>query len=171
MRIAFMMLLGCVDATLTRPWSQQVGLLGGGDDMMDDDETLTPSGKRDTGQAPTVTEEPRSQRRCKQSQMVETEPDTMVIDQNEASNQLINDRIDVSPERRVITQTGKRNTTQTPTLTEDSQSVHSRKRLAGDPGISLTSVVQEYAGNRHHMKRLQQVTLDCQTLKDYYLPI
>ena len=72
---------------------------------MDDDET--PSGKRDTGQAPTVTEEPRSQRRCKQSQMEETEPDTMLIDQNEASNQLSNDRIDVSPERRVITQTGK----------------------------------------------------------------
>jgi len=68
MRIALMMLLGCVDVTLTRPWSQQVGLLGGGDDMMDDDET--PSGKRDTGQAQTVTEEPRSQRRCKQSQMV-----------------------------------------------------------------------------------------------------
>ena len=44
MRTALMMLLGCVDATLTRPWSQQVGLLGGGDDMMDDDET--PSGKR-----------------------------------------------------------------------------------------------------------------------------
>ena len=144
MRIALMMLLGCVDATLTRPWSQQLGLLGGGDDMMDDDET--PSGKRDTGQAPTVTEEPRSQRRCKQSQMAETEPDTMLIDQNEASNQLSNDRIDVSPERRVITQTGKRNATQTPTLTEDSQSVHSRKRLAGDPGISLTSVVQECAG-------------------------
>ena len=140
MRIALMMLLGCVDATLTRPWSQQLGLLGGGDDMMDDDET--PSGKRDTGQAPTVTEEPRSQRRCKQSQMAETEPDTMLIDQNEASNQLSNDRIDVSPERRVITQTGKRNATQTPTLTEDSQTVHSRKRLSGDPGISLTSVVK-----------------------------
>ena len=108
--------------------------------MMDDDET--PSGKRDTGQAPTVTEEPRSQRRCKQSQMAETEPDTMLIDQNEASNQLSNDRIDVSPERRVITQTGKRNATQTPTLTEDSQTVHSRKRLSGDPGISLTSVVK-----------------------------
>jgi len=29
MWIALMMLLGCVDATLTRPWSQQVGLLGG----------------------------------------------------------------------------------------------------------------------------------------------
>jgi len=39
MCIALMMLLGCVDATLTRPWSQQVGPLGGGDDMMDDDET------------------------------------------------------------------------------------------------------------------------------------
>ena len=39
MRIALMMLLGCVDATLTRPWSQQVGLLSGGDDMMDEDET------------------------------------------------------------------------------------------------------------------------------------
>ena len=68
--------------------------IGGGEDMMDDDET--PSGKRDTGQAPTVTEEPRSQRRCKQSQMVETEPDTILIDQNEACNQLSNDRIDVS---------------------------------------------------------------------------
>jgi len=68
MRIALMMLLGCVDATLTRPWSQQVGRLGGGDDMMDEDET--PSRKRDTGQAPSVTEEPRSQCRCKQSQMV-----------------------------------------------------------------------------------------------------
>ena len=45
-----MILLGCVDATLTRPWSQQLGLPGGGDDMMDDD------GKRDTGQAPTVTD-------------------------------------------------------------------------------------------------------------------
>ena len=52
MRIALMMLLGCVYATLTRPWSQQVELLGGGDDVMDEDET--PSGKRDTGQAPTV---------------------------------------------------------------------------------------------------------------------
>jgi len=61
MRIALMMLLGCVDATLTRPWSQQVGLLGGGDDVMDEDET--PSGKRDTSQAPTDTEEPRSPRK------------------------------------------------------------------------------------------------------------
>jgi len=43
MRIALMMLLGCIDATLTRPWSQQVGLLGGGDDVMDEDKT--PSGK------------------------------------------------------------------------------------------------------------------------------
>jgi len=144
MRIAFMMLLGCVDATLTRPWSQQVGLLGGRDDMMDDDET--PSGKQDIGQAPTVTEEPRLQRRCKQSQMVETESDTILIDQKETSNELSNDRIDFTPERRVITQTGKRNATQPPTLTEDSQSVHSRKRLAGDPDISLTSVVQECAG-------------------------
>ena len=32
MHIALMMLLGCVDATLTGPWSQQVELLGGGDD-------------------------------------------------------------------------------------------------------------------------------------------
>ena len=71
------------DATLTRPWSQQVGLLGGGDDVMDEDETQ--SGKRDTSQAPTDTEEPRSQRRCKQSQMVETESDTMLIVQHETS--------------------------------------------------------------------------------------
>ena len=112
--------------------------------MMDEDET--PSGKRDTGQAPTVTEESRSQRRCKQSQMVETEPDTMLIEQHPTSNQLSNDRIDSSPERRVITQTGKRNATQTPTLTEYSQSVCSCKRLTGDPGISLTSVVQGCAG-------------------------
>jgi len=67
-----MMVLKCIDATLARPWSQQVGLQGGGKDMMDEDET--PSRKRDTAQAPTVTEE----RHCKQSQMVETEPDTML---------------------------------------------------------------------------------------------
>ena len=106
---------------------------------MDEDET--PSGKRDTGQAPTDTEEPQSELRCKQSLMVETESDTMFITQHEVSNQLSNDRTDASPERRVITQTGEKNATQPPTLTEDSQSVHSRKRLAGDPGISLTSVV------------------------------
>jgi len=111
---------------------------------MDEDEI--PSGKQDTGQAPTETQEVRSQRRCKQSQMVETEPDTMLIAQHEASNQLSNDRTDASPERRVITQTGKRNATQTPTLTEDSQSLCSHRRLAGDPGISLTSVVQECTG-------------------------
>jgi len=144
MRIALMMLLGCVDATLTRPWSQQVGLLGGGDDVMDEDET--PSGKRDTGQALTDAEEPRSQRRCKQSLMVETESDTMLIAQHEASNQLSKDRTDAIPERRVITQTGKRNAIQAPTLTEDAQSVTSRRRLAGDPGISLTSVAQECTG-------------------------
>ena len=86
MCIALMILLGCVDATLTRPWSQQVGLLGGGEDMMDEEETS--SGNRDTGQAPTVTEEPQSQRRCKRFEMVETEPDTMIIEQHEASNQL-----------------------------------------------------------------------------------
>ena len=111
---------------------------------MDEDEI--PSGKQDTGQAPTETQEVRSQRRCKQSQMVETEPDTMLIEQHPTSNQLSNDRIDSSPERRVITQTGKRNATQTPTLTEDSQSVCSCKRLTGDPGISLTSVAQECTG-------------------------
>jgi len=38
---------------------------------MDEDET--PSGKQDTGQAPTGTEEARSQLRCKQSLMLETE--------------------------------------------------------------------------------------------------
>jgi len=111
---------------------------------MDEDET--PSGKRDTGQAPTVIQAPRSQRRCKQSQMVETEPDTMLIAQHEASNQQSYDRTDAIPERRVITQTGKRNATQAPKLTEDSQSVCSRTRLDGDPGISLTSVVQECTG-------------------------
>ena len=123
------MLLGFVDATLTRPWSQQVGLLSGGDDMMDEDETS--SGKWDTGQVPTVTDEPRSQRRCKQCQMVDTELDTILIEQHEASNQLSNDRIDANPERRVIAQTGKRDTTQAPT----SQKILScsRKRLAGDP--------------------------------------
>jgi len=110
------------------------------------DEEKTPSGKRNTGQALTDTEEPRSQRRCKQSQMVETEPDTMLIAQHEGSNQPSNDRTDASPEKWVITQTRKRNATQAPTLTEDSQSVCSRRRLAGDPGISLTSVVQECTG-------------------------
>jgi len=111
---------------------------------MDEDES--PSEKRDTGQAPTDTEEPKSQLRCKQSLMVETESDTMFIAQHEVSNQLSKDRTDASPERRVITQTGKRNATQTPTLTEAAQSVCSRRRLSGDPGISLTSVVQEYTG-------------------------
>jgi len=130
MRIALMMLLGCVDATLTRPWSQQVGLLGGGDDVMDEDKT--PSGKRGTGQAPTDTEESRSQRRCKQSLMVENESDIMLIAQHEASNQLSKDRTDASLKRRVIMQTGKTNATQAPTLTEDAQSVCSRRRLAGD---------------------------------------
>ena len=67
----------------------------------------------------------------------------MLIAQHEASNQLSNDRTDASLERRVITQTVKRTTNQSPDLTEDSQSVCSRRRLAGDPGISLTSVVQE----------------------------
>ena len=64
----------------------------------------------------------------------------------EASNQLSKDHTDASPERRVITQTGKRNATQVPRLTEDSQSVCSRRHLAGDPGISLTSVAQECTG-------------------------
>ena len=76
--------------------------------------------------------------------MVGTEPDTMIIDQHEASNHLNNDRIDTSPESRPVTQTGKRDATQAPTLAEGSQYVCSRKRL--NPGISLTSVVQECAG-------------------------
>ena len=76
--------------------------------------------------------------------MVETEPDTMIIEQHEASNQLNNDRIDASPESRPVKQTGKRDATHAPTLAEGSQSVCSRKRL--NPGISLTSVVQECAG-------------------------
>ena len=111
---------------------------------MDEDET--PSGKRDTSQAPTDTEEPRSQRRCKQSQMVETESDTMLIVQHETSNQLSSEHTNVSLERRVITQTGKRIATQALDLTEYSQSVFSRRRLAGDPGVSLTSFVQERTG-------------------------
>jgi len=78
--------------------------------------------------------------------MVETEPDKMLIEQHEPSNQLNDDRIDASPESRTITQTGKRNATQAPTLAKGSQSVRSPKRLTGDPGISLTSVVQECAG-------------------------
>jgi hypothetical protein len=47
--------------------------------------------------------------------MVDTELDTILIEQHEASNQLSNDRIDANPERRVIAQTGKRDTTQAPT--------------------------------------------------------
>ena len=78
--------------------------------------------------------------------MVETELDTMIIEQHEASNQLNNDSIDASAESRPVTQTGKRDATQAPTLAEGSQSVCSRKRLTGNPGISLTSVVQECAG-------------------------
>jgi len=78
--------------------------------------------------------------------MVETESDTMLIAQHEASNQLSNGHTDASLERKVITQTGKRTATQAPDLTEDSQSVFSRRRLAGDPGISLTSFVQECTG-------------------------
>jgi len=69
----------------------------------------------------------------------------MLIEQHEASNQLNHHRIDASPENSAITQTGRRNATQAPTLAEGSQSLCARKRLTGDPGIFLTSVVQECA--------------------------
>ena len=67
----------------------------------------------------------------------------MFIEQPEASHQLNDDRIGISLESEPVTQTGERDTTQAPTLAEGSQSLCSNARLTRDPGISLTSVVQE----------------------------